>query len=248
MSDLGSSKERFDFRVENSTLKWDGLAEIGEREATAAEVIMWAEIERLQAREREAFRLANAATYLVAPKYALHAELKAFMDGQISKPEDYSGHEPCPGCAEFVRMQHDIASALGVDADTDSIDLHGRIYGAVSSAQPPALGHFKVLSICDAYESGYGSGLKAEGAPNTANPYATGTPEYEAYALGDSKGRETEREPCVSHIALGELEKLLRAMDEYLSRSPGEAIHAGSIFHQQIKDAVGPSPTKESAP
>jgi hypothetical protein len=53
-----------------------------------------AEIERLQAREREAFRLANAATYLVAPKYSLHAELKAFMDGQISKPEDYSGHEP----------------------------------------------------------------------------------------------------------------------------------------------------------
>jgi hypothetical protein len=31
---------------------------------------------------------------LVAPKYSLHAELKAFMDGQISKPEDYSAHEP----------------------------------------------------------------------------------------------------------------------------------------------------------
>lgn len=41
-------------------------------------------------------------------------------------------------CAEFVRMQHDIASLLGVDADTDSIDLHGRIYGALSSSQPPA--------------------------------------------------------------------------------------------------------------
>lgn len=41
-------------------------------------------------------------------------------------------------CTEFVRMQHDIASLLGVDADTDSIDLHGRIYGALSSSQPPA--------------------------------------------------------------------------------------------------------------
>lgn len=43
----------------------------------------------------------------------------------------------CAGCAEFVRMQHDVASRLGVDADTDAIDLHGRIYGALSSAPPP---------------------------------------------------------------------------------------------------------------
>jgi hypothetical protein len=43
-------------------------------------------------------------------------------------------------CAEFVRMQHDIASLLGVDADTDSISLHDRIYDALSAraAQPPS--------------------------------------------------------------------------------------------------------------
>lgn len=38
----------------------------------------------------------------------------------------------CNACPEFVRMQHDIASLLGVDADTDSIDLHDRIYGELS--------------------------------------------------------------------------------------------------------------------
>lgn len=49
-------------------------------------------------------------------------------------------HEPpaeCPACEEFVRMQHDIASILGVDEDTDSISLHDRIYGALSSSPPP---------------------------------------------------------------------------------------------------------------
>jgi hypothetical protein len=61
------------------------------------------------------------------------------------------------------------------------------------AAHEPALGHFKVLGICDAYESGYGQGLKAEGAPNTTNPYKQGSPEYEAYAIGDGKGREAER-------------------------------------------------------
>lgn len=59
-----------------------------------------AHIERLQAREREAFRLANAATYLVAPKYSLHSELKAFMDGQVGKPDD-SAHEP-PASRNFT--------------------------------------------------------------------------------------------------------------------------------------------------
>ena len=54
-----------------------------------------------------------------------------------------TAHEPpaeCAGCEEFVRMQHDIASILGVDADTDSIGLHGLIYEALSTraAQPPA--------------------------------------------------------------------------------------------------------------
>lgn len=46
----------------------------------------------------------------------------------------------CAGCEEFVKMQHDIASILGVDDDTDSISLHDRIYGALSvrAAQPPA--------------------------------------------------------------------------------------------------------------
>jgi hypothetical protein len=53
------------------------------------------EIQRLQGREREAFRLANAATYFVAPTYSLHAELKAFMDGQVGKPDD-STPEPPP--------------------------------------------------------------------------------------------------------------------------------------------------------
>lgn len=55
-----------------------------------------------------------------------------------------AAHEPpaeCAGCEEFVGMQHDIASLLGVDADTDSIDLHGRIYGALSSSQPPPVAH-----------------------------------------------------------------------------------------------------------
>lgn len=51
-------------------------------------------IERFQQREREAFRLANAATYFVTAERSLHKELLAFMDGQISKPEDYSGFEP----------------------------------------------------------------------------------------------------------------------------------------------------------
>lgn len=42
-------------------------------------------------------------------------------------------------CEEFVRMQHDIASLLGVDADTDSIGLHGLIYDELTrrAAQPP---------------------------------------------------------------------------------------------------------------
>jgi hypothetical protein len=54
-------------------------------------------------------------------------------------------------CADFVRMQHDIASILGVDADTDSIDLHGRIYGALSSSQPPSADHIcGPWSQCDA--------------------------------------------------------------------------------------------------
>lgn len=49
----------------------------------------------------------------------------------------------CAGCEEFVRMQHDIASILGVDEDTDSISLHGRIYVALSArpSQPPAPEH-----------------------------------------------------------------------------------------------------------
>lgn len=36
--------------------------------------------------------------------------------------------------------------------------------------------------------------------------------------------------------------KLLREMDEYLSRSPAEAIHSGSPFHQQTKRAVTTEP------
>jgi hypothetical protein len=30
-------------------------------------------------------------------------------------------------CEEFVRMQHELCTLLGVDADTDSIALHARI-------------------------------------------------------------------------------------------------------------------------
>lgn len=43
--------------------------------------------------------------------------------------------------------------------------------------------------------------------------------------------------------------KTLRECDEYLSRSPAEAVHAGSILHQKIKctirgiDAVAPEST-----
>lgn len=72
-----------------------------------------AEIERLQSREREAFRLANAATYLVPPKYALHAELKAFMDGQISKPEDCSAGEPPAVLNRYsIELEGDICGAV----------------------------------------------------------------------------------------------------------------------------------------
>lgn len=66
------------------------------------------------------------------------------VPGSDSPPGDgwhplYSRPAECPACPEFVRMQHDIARILGVDADTDSIDLHGRIYGALSAraSQPP---------------------------------------------------------------------------------------------------------------
>lgn len=89
-----------------------------------------AEIERLQAREREAFRLANAATYLVAPKYSLHAELKAFMDGQISKPEDYSGHEPPAAPLSF---DFEAGCMIGHEA----IGYNGRECPLCRAAQPP---------------------------------------------------------------------------------------------------------------
>lgn len=60
-------------------------------------------IERFQQREREAFRLANAATYFVTAERSLHKELLAFMDGQISKPEDYSGFEPAHEPDGYIR-------------------------------------------------------------------------------------------------------------------------------------------------
>jgi hypothetical protein len=41
---------------------------------------------------------------------------------------------------------------------------------------------------------------------------------------------------------------LLRELDTYLSRSPAEVIHADSIFHRMIKNALGAPPTKLSAP
>lgn len=61
-------------------------------------------------------------------------------------------------------------------------------------ADEPSLSHFAVLSICEAYESGVGMGLRDDSkAPNMANPYKQGTPEYEAYAIGEDKGRTMER-------------------------------------------------------
>lgn len=58
---LPSKDQRFDFRVDGAMLKWDCLAGIGEREATSAEVIMWAEIERLQRELTETEDEARAA-------------------------------------------------------------------------------------------------------------------------------------------------------------------------------------------
>lgn len=37
---------------------------------------------------------------------------------------------------------------------------------------------------------------------------------------------------------LGGVMKTLRECDEYLNRSPAEAIHAGSVLHQAIKNAI----------
>lgn len=42
--------------------------------------------------------------------------------------------------------------------------------------------------------------------------------------------------------------RLLRELDEYLSRSPAEAIHAGSVFHQQIKQALQANQSRPSEP
>jgi ribA/ribD-fused uncharacterized protein len=48
--------------------------------------------------------------------------------------------------AEQDRMQHDIARLLGVDAETDSDDLHERIYTELSrrASQPPRVGPLKL--------------------------------------------------------------------------------------------------------
>lgn len=54
-------------------------------------------------------------------------------------------------------------------------------------------------------------------------------------------------EPQITDLNRDSYSKLLREIDEYLSRSPAEAIHASSIFHQQIKEALqsAPSPRTE---
>jgi hypothetical protein len=111
-----------------------------------------------------------------------------------------STHEPpaeCSGCEEFVRMQHDIASILGVDADTDSIDLHGRIYGALSSQPPKTI--TRVVILCNAYESGFGHGLQGDGLPN---PYTRGSEEWEAYQEGYNVAfeRRAASPPSADHI------------------------------------------------
>jgi len=46
----------------------------------------------------------------------------------------------CGGCAEFVRLQRELAQELGVDADTDSVALHDRILVAIHAERAPALG------------------------------------------------------------------------------------------------------------
>jgi hypothetical protein len=80
------------------------------------------------------------------PMQQWHAErLWALIQELNSAPEPPA---ECAGCEEFVRMQHDIASLLGVDEDTDSISLHGRIYGALSqrATQPPAPHHMACVT------------------------------------------------------------------------------------------------------
>lgn len=57
---------------------------------------------------------------------------EAGSTGLDLSPGDPLAQEAYEACREFVRMQHDIASLLGVDADTDSIDLHYRIYSELS--------------------------------------------------------------------------------------------------------------------
>lgn len=49
-------------------------------------------------------------------------------------------------------------------------------------------------------------------------------------------------EPQITDLNRDSYSKLLREIDEYLSRSPAEAIHASSIFHQQIKEALQSTP------
>jgi len=50
--------------------------------------------------------------------------------------------------------------------------------------------------------------------------------------LASWKAKRAAQPPPAAPLAAT---RLLGNIDEYLSRSPGEAIHAGSIFHQQIK-------------
>lgn len=96
-----------------------------------------AEIERLE-RDRDHWRSERELWHTAAMDAQSYAgQLRAQLSKLRASPEPPL---ECAGCEEFVRMQHDIASLLGVDEDTDSISLHDRIYGALSqgAGQPPA--------------------------------------------------------------------------------------------------------------
>lgn len=104
------------------------------------------------------------------------------------------------------------------------------------SPEPPAHSTL-VLRVCTAYEQGYGQHGRA-----IENPYTAGTRESEAWNMGWQVAKQNAcdgPQPCVSHLALGEAERLLRSAHTELSLSPNDQALAA-----RIGEWLGPSPNR----